>query len=254
MLDERSAALDPARYIRGLAFAVKNLGGTIYEYTPVEHFEPFKGGTLLRTSRGEVRATNVFVATGAYTRSPFAYLQRHIVPLGSYVIATEPLPIDVAKALVPRNRMLFYSRRLLHYFRLTPDFRILFGGRAAFVPESWRAASTATEILRRDMLEIFPGLEDVGIEYSWSGTLDVTFDMMPHVGKTDGAYYALGYAGHGVALATLLGSSVAAAIADGSLTSPFNSTLPRAPFGLYDGRPWFLPLVGMWQRFLDWVN
>ena len=254
LLDERSASLDPARYIRGLAFAVEKLGGTIFEYTPVEQFERFEGGTLLRTARGDVRATNVFVATGAYTRSPFRALQRRIVPLGSYVIATEPLPLDVAQTLIPRNRMVFDSRRLLHYFRLTPDRRMLFGGRAAFVPEGWHAASTAPQILRRDMLEIFPGLEDVDLEYAWSGTLDVTFDLMPHVGEVDGAYYALGYAGHGVALATLLGSTVAAAIAGEALKTPFSSTLPRAPFGLYDGNPWFLPLVGAWQRFLDWVN
>lgn len=254
LLDERSAALDPARYIRGVASAVKNLGGEVYQYTSVDRFERFEGGMLLRTSRGDVRAAKVFVATGAYTRSPFSRLQRRIVPLGSYVIATEPLPADVAEALIPGNRMFFDSRRLLHYFRLTPDRRMLFGGRAAFVPESWDAASTATEILRRDMLLIFPGLADAGIECAWSGTLDVTFDLMPHVGEADGAFYALGYAGHGVALATLLGLSVAAAITSGSLSSPFSSTLPRAPFGLYDGNPWFLPLVGMWQRFLDWVD
>jgi glycine/D-amino acid oxidase-like deaminating enzyme len=150
--------------------------------------------------------------------------------------------------------MVFNSRRLLNYFRRTPDHRVLFGGRAAFVPERRDAIRTSAKILRRDMAKIFPALNDVRIDYSWGGTLDVPFDFVPHAGELDGVAFALGYAGHGVALATLLGTLTGEAIAGGVPKHPFSSVLPKAPLGLYDGRPWFLPFVGVWQRLQDLLN
>lgn len=254
LLDERSAGLDPARYVDGIARAVRRLGGAICERAPVERATRSRDSWRLQTPRGDVAAKRLIVATGAYTGTPFARLKRRFIPLGSYVIATEPLSQEVANALVPRGRMLFDSRRLLHYFRLTPDRRMLFGGRAAFVPERRDAVRASAEILQRDMVTVFPVLKDVGIDYCWGGTLDVTFDFMPHAGELDAASYAIGYAGHGVALATLLGTLVGSAVAGVTRENPFSSALPSAPLGLYDGRPWFLPLAGAWQRFLDWVN
>ena len=102
------------------------------------------------------------------------------------------------------------------------------------------------------MVATFPQLRDANVDYVWGGTLDVTFDEMPHVGKLDGMYYAIGYVGHGVALATLCGSLAASAIVDGTLDPTFAGD-PPAMLG-YNGRPWFLPLVGAWNRMLDAVS
>jgi len=108
------------------------------------------------------------------------------------------------------------------------------------------------------MIKIFPQLRDTNVEYVWGGTLDFAFDMMPHVGKMDGLYYSVGYAGHGVAMATLLGQKMAEYIASGVSAkneSPF-AEIPfhGAPLGLYRRKPWFLPFAGLWFRFLDLIS
>jgi glycine/D-amino acid oxidase-like deaminating enzyme len=99
-------------------------------------------------------------------------------------------------------------------------------------------------------------LRDVKVEYVWGGTLDFAFDLMPHAGKLDGLYYALGYAGHGVALATYLGARMADVICGADLRElPFaDIPFPGAPMGLYWGAPWFLPFAGAWYKFLDWIS
>ena len=106
------------------------------------------------------------------------------------------------------------------------------------------------------MVAVFPQLRDVEIEYAWGGTLGFAFDLMPHAGEQEGLYYALGYAGHGVAMATYLGKTVAEALLDGSMKEhPFASYhFPAAPLGLYRNRAWFLPLVGAWHRLLDLIE
>jgi glycine/D-amino acid oxidase-like deaminating enzyme len=254
LVDERSAGLDPGRYVAGLADAARRSGVGVFERAPVQRVESKGGQWWVRSPRGTVRAREILVASGAYTGSVFGSLRRRFVPVGSYVIASEQLPGDLAATLIPRHRMVYDSKRLLHYFRLTPDRRMLLGGRAAFLPESTRTTSSSADTLRADMIAIFPQLRDAKIEYAWGGTLDVTFDMMPHVGKIDGMHYAIGYAGHGVALATLLGTLAASVILDGTLTHPLARAVPAAPVPLYDGRPWFLPVVGAWQRLLDAVS
>jgi glycine/D-amino acid oxidase-like deaminating enzyme len=150
--------------------------------------------------------------------------------------------------------MLFDSKRLLHYFRLTPDSRMLFGGRAAFVPANRETTRRSARLLRRDMIATFPQLRDANVEFAWGGTLDLTFDLMPHAGQIDGFYYATGYAGHGVALSTLLGTLIAQAMVYKRAPAPFDRALPGAPFPLYNGRPWFLPLLGAWAHIADRVS
>jgi glycine/D-amino acid oxidase-like deaminating enzyme len=251
LLDERSASLDPARYVEGLARAAADAGVMLCEETPVRNIAREARAWRVATPRGEVRAESAFVATGAYTTTPFAALRRRLIPLGSYVVATERLSSELARALLPRGRMVYDSKRLLHYFRLTHDERLLFGGRAAFVPEGRAAVARSAAILRRDMTAVFPQLAGVAIEYAWGGTLDIAFDLMPHAAQYDGLHYALGFAGHGVALATLLGTSTGDAMAGAPVDHPFSAALPAPAW--YRGNPWFLPLVGAWQRFLDRV-
>lgn len=253
LLDERSGGLDPARYVAGLENAAVALGSVLCENARVVAVARDGSSWRVDSRRGSVYAKHVLVATGAYTGPPFGTFVRKFVPLGSYVIATQRLEPDLAKSLIPRNRMVYDSKRLLHYFRLTPEERLLFGGRAAFVPEAPHSIAQSAEILRDDMIAVFPQLRDAEIEYAWGGTLDIAFDVMPHAGILDGLHYALGFAGHGVAMATLLGTLTGEAMAGAPTSHPFARALPNGP-RWYDGNPWFLPLVGAWQRVMDAIT
>jgi glycine/D-amino acid oxidase-like deaminating enzyme len=259
MVDEVSAGCNPARYVAGLARAAMKAGAQVFEYTRVKSIEREarngNAGWKLSTSRGSMWAHEVFVGTSGYTGHATPELQKKIIPIGSFIITTEVLPEPLARELSPRNRMIYDSKNYLYYYRLTPDRRMLFGGRAAFFPENDQTIRRSAEILRRGMIEVYPQLSDAKVDYVWGGTLDFAFDIMPHAGQLDGIYYAVGYAGHGVAMATYQGQKMAELMAGEKPENPFGGIpFPGAPLGLYNGRPWFLPLAGMWYKFLDWVS
>lgn len=271
MVDDVSAGLNPARYVAGLGVAALKAGAKIYERTRVtqirkESRNGLQGWRLTtvspcRTQRDKdgapstIWARDVFVATSGYTSRATPELQKKIIPIGSFIITTQVLPEALARELSPRNRMIYDSKNYLYYYRLTPDRRMLFGGRAAFFPETESTIRESAEILRRGMIEVYPQLRDTKIEFVWGGTLDFAFDIMPHAGLLEGIYYALGYAGHGVAMATWLGQKIAELIAGDKPDNPFvGIPFPGAPLGLYNGKPWFLPFAGAWYKFLDWVG
>jgi glycine/D-amino acid oxidase-like deaminating enzyme len=259
MVDDVSAGVNPARYVAGLAGAAQRAGSCIYERTRVELMEQSSrngsAGWNLVTSRGGLRTRDVMVATSGYTGKVTPALQKKIIPIGSYIIVTEVLPEATAQQLSPRNRMIYDSKNYLYYYRLTPDRRMLFGGRAAFFPETADSIRRSAEILRRGMIEVYPQLRNTKVEFVWGGTLDFAFDIMPHAGQMDGMYYAVGYAGHGVAMATYLGQKIADYILSGKDENPYAGIpFPGAPFGLYNGKPWFLPVAGAYYKFLDWVS
>lgn len=256
MVDEVSAGLNPATYVAGLGRAALKAGACIFEDTRVDRISPGgAAGFQLTTSRGSLFAENVFIATSGYTSNATPALRKKIIPIGSFIIATERLPDTLARELSPRNRMIYDSKHYLYYYRLTPDNRMLFGGRAAFFPETSNTIRRSAEILRRGMIGVYPQLRDMKVEYAWGGTLDFCFDTMPHAGRIDGMYYALGYAGHGVAMATYLGAKIAEQIAGGPEENPYaNIPFPGAPLGLYNGRPWFLPFAGAYYKVLDWIS
>ena len=205
------------------------------------------------TSRGALTAERVIAATSGYTGRVTPKLQRKIIPLGSFIIATEPLSKELVAELSPKNRMIYDHRNFLNYFRFSADNRLIFGGRADFFAESDSTIRKSAEILHRDMLKVYPQLKNIQVEYAWGGTIDFTFDMMPHVGEVDGVNFALGYAGHGVALATLLGKTTAEAVLAGKIQDHLFASLPfpGAPLELYNGNPWFLPFAGLWYKILD---
>jgi len=259
MVDEVSAGLNPARYVAGLGRAALNAGARVFENTRVERIERASrngvSGFQLGTSRGPLFANDVFIATSGYTSDATPALQKKIIPIGSFIIATEQLPDPLAHELSPRNRMIYDSKRYLFYYRLTPDNRMLFGGRAAFFPETTNTIRRSAEILRRGMIGVYPQLRDAKVEHAWGGTLDFCFDIMPHAGRMDGMYYAVGYAGHGVAMATYLGAKIAEQMSGGAEENPYaNVPFPGAPLGLYNGRPWFLPFAGAYYKVLDWIS
>jgi len=258
LVDDASAGVNPARLARGLADAAIKHGASIAEGTDVERIERSAAGGsrafALTTSRGALRAGQVFIATGAYTGSLTPALRRRVIPVGSYVITTDILEAPTARALIPRSRMVFDSNNFLHYYRPTPDGRLLFGGRAAFFPADDRTIRESAAILRRGMLGVFPQLRDAPVAYAWGGTIDFTFDMLPHAGEIDGIKYAMGYAGHGVAMATYAGTEMAAVIAGEEREVIASGPMPSAPLGLYRGTPWFLPFAGAWYKLVDWAS
>jgi glycine/D-amino acid oxidase-like deaminating enzyme len=264
MVDEVSAGCNPARYVAGLARAATKAGAEIFEHARVETIQrdsrQGEPGWKLATSRGLLWAHEVFVATSGYTGKATPALQKKLIPIGSFIITTEVLPEALARELSPRNRMIYDSKNYLYYYRLTPDRRMLFGGRAAFFPETDQTVRQSAAILRRGMIDVYPQLSDAKIDYVWGGTLDFAFDIMPHAGQMDGMYYAVGYAGHGVAMATYQGQKIAELMAadrtgEAKPENPFvGIPFPGAPLGLYNGKPWFLPFAGAWYKFLDWVS
>jgi glycine/D-amino acid oxidase-like deaminating enzyme len=256
LVDETSAGLNPARYVAGLAQAAERAGAQIFEHARVEEIQREGArGWKVSTPRGTLRAADVLVATSGYTSAVTPVLQKKIIPIGSYIIVTEILPEGLAQEVSPRNRMIYDSKNYLHYYRLTPDRRMLFGGRAAFFPETTNTIRRSADILQRDMLRVYPQLRDTKIQYVWGGTLDFAFDIMPHAGTIDGVHFALGYAGHGVAMSSYLGDKIANAILDGGTDNPFAKIpFPGVPLGVYNGKPWFLPFAGAWFKLLDWFT
>jgi glycine/D-amino acid oxidase-like deaminating enzyme len=250
LLDERSGALNPARLVDGLAAAASRAGAAIVLKSPVQFVRRSGHRFEIATAVGRFESDDVLMATDAYTTDAAPHLRRRLVSIGSYIIVTQPLEPGQADAILPRRRMAFDSKYFLHYFRLTDDGRLLFGGRAEFSEPGQAATRRAAAILHRDLAHVFPQLGGVGIDYAWSGRVAFTRDQMPRAGRLEGQYYAGGYAGHGVAMAAYLGELVARRIAGEPFDHPlFDDRLPPIP--LYRGTPWFLPMLGAYYRLRD---
>jgi glycine/D-amino acid oxidase-like deaminating enzyme len=259
VVDDSSAGVNPARYVAGLTQAAQRAGASLHGHTRVLQIDSQNtNGTRkfsVQTSSGRLSAREVALATGAYTTSVTPALRKKIIPIGSYIIATEVLPESLARELSPRNRMIYDSKHFLYYYRLTSDCRMLFGGRAAFFPETESTVRQSAEILRRGMIGVYPQLRDVKVEYVWGGTLDFTLDVMPHAGKINDMHFAAGFAGHGVAAATWFGAKLAGLICGEPDDIPFDGIpFPSAPLGLRSGHTWALPLAGAYYKVLDWLT
>jgi glycine/D-amino acid oxidase-like deaminating enzyme len=246
LLDPEARSLHPAKYFCGLAAAAERAGARLIEHTAVRSIGRAPGGFTLALDRRQLRAREVIVATNGYSGPTHPALRRRVIPLGSYLIATAPLG-DLADQLIPQARVLSDTKNLLFYFRLSEDRRLLFGGRVAFTSTS---PADAAHHLAEGMVRVFPQLRDTAVEYTWSGKVAFTMDQLPHAGVWDGVHFALGYCGHGVAMATYLGARLGAKLAGRGDLLPFSDLgFPRVP--MYNGRPWFLPLVGAWYRMVD---
>lgn len=246
-----SAGLQPAKYALGLAESVARAGGVLIEGTAVTGIERSTGGFDVTTERGVVRAGEVLLATNGYTGGLQAPLQRRIVPIGSYIVVTEPLPDETARRLVPGRRMLWTSRRFLNYFRLTADNRLMLGGRQNLSPDL--DLQESARLLRATVEGFYPELAGVRITHTWTGRLGVTFDLLPHIGRFDGVWHALGYGGHGMGIGTYIGHE-AAGLMNGELDhSPF-AEIPFPTRWFYRRRAWFLRPAAMLYRFLDRIG
>jgi glycine/D-amino acid oxidase-like deaminating enzyme len=251
LVDERSLAVNPARLVLGLADAARRAGAHIAAHTGVEHVERTGSRWRVTTTSGVVDAGDLLVATNGYTTDVFPALRRRVVPIGSYIIATAPLGENVANRILPKRRMAFDSKYFLYYFRIAADSRLLFGGRAEFSRPDSASARRAARILGNGLRQVFPDLAEVPIEYAWGGHAAFTRDELPRAGRLDDAYYAAGYGGHGIALATHLGGLIARRMAGEPIDHPlFDDRF--APIPLYHGTPWFLPILGAYYKTKDW--
>lgn len=251
MLQSKSCMMHMGRFVTGLAQAATRHGADIFETAPVTACVSDPKGQRLTTPSGTITATKVLLATGAYTTANFSWFRRRIIPVGSFLVATRPLTEDEAAATLPGGRSCVTSMNVGNYFRLSPDRRLIFGGRARFSASSeQRSDAKSGKVLRAAMGEIFPHLADVEIDYCWGGLVDMTKDRFPRAGQTNGIYYAMGYSGHGAQIASHLGEIMADQMTGERRDNPW-SALPWHAVPGHFGNPWFLPLVGAYYKMLD---
>ena len=250
LADETSGGIHPAKYVYGLARAVGNQGTSILENTSVNKIEKNEKNFLVITSAGDLTAKQVIIATNGYTGKLVPQLKRRVIPVGSYIIATEPLAKELQDKLSPKKRMFYDLKWFINYYRLTPDGRMLWGGRNDLSIDL--DLEESARLLSNQLTEVFPELQNVPITHTWSGRLGVTFDLMPHIGEIDGIYYANGYSGHGLSIATYLGTELGLLLTGEKKTSPFAEIVHQTMF-FYRDKSWFLPIVSRYYRFLDWL-
>ena len=245
----RHASLHPARYWRGLNRAARRAGAEVIGDCAVIGIDRRSGGYEVTTEKGVIRARDVIVATNGYTGAATPWLRRRVIPIGSYIIATEPLPAELIDRLFPKDRIASDTCKVVYYFRASPDrTRVIFGGRVSAV-ETDPAISAPR--LYADMTRIFPELSGVRVTHSWMGFVAYTFDEMAHTGVHDGVHYALGYCGSGVSMASYLGMRAGQKVLGLKEGATAFDDLPYPTKPLYRGSPWFLPPMVAWHRWRD---
>jgi len=252
MVVTRAAHIHPALYFKGLLDLCQARGIPIATKTPVTRLTQKGSGWLVETPRGAIEAGDVIIATNGYTGSVTPQLQRRVVPVGSYIITTEELPPEIAKGISPNNRSIADTRRVLTYYRMSPDGkRLIFGGRAKF---GHTDPIETAPILYRFMTDRFPQLKGAKITHAWTGNVAFTLDEVPHMGKLDNLHYALGCNGSGVAMMTYLGHETARKIAGKVNRANAFDRVEFPDHPLYSGNTWFLPWVGRYFRIRDWID
>ncbi|OLL32362.1 FAD-dependent oxidoreductase [Burkholderia sp. SRS-W-2-2016] len=210
-LFERNAFhFHPLKYVLGVAAAAARAGVTIHENSPVVSLQRDGAGFVVQTSHGALDARHVVMAGGGYARNVYAQVERAVLPIATYVMATEPLGARLSDAIATRAAI-YDTRFAFDYYRPLPDTRILWGGRISVRD---REPAAIARLLRQDLLKVCPQLHDVRIEYAWGGLMSYARHKMPQIGRsTDGVWYAVGFGGHGMAPTTVSGELLAAAIA-----------------------------------------
>lgn len=248
----RHASLDPGRYHQGLMDRVLAAGASIAPHCPVTRIERLSQGFRLHTPRGTVTARDVVIATNGYTGAVTPWQRRRVIPIGSYIIATEEIEPELMDRLFPSNRIVSDTRQVVYYYRVSPDRRrVLFGGR---VSQGETDPLKSGPVLHRELARLFPELSGIRISHSWMGLVAYTFDTMAHSGMHDGMYYAMGYCGSGVSMASYLGMRTGQKILG---LKEGNSGFDGAPFQtrpLYFGNPWFLAASVAYYRWRDSRN
>ncbi|ABE36608.1 FAD binding domain protein [Paraburkholderia xenovorans LB400] len=235
----------------GLGEAAARRGAQIYENTPITNLKALGGNAFeVSSPLGTLRAERVLIATGASQVGPLQWFRRRIAPVGSFIVATEPLGSARLDALLPTRRSYVTTLNIGNYFRATPDERLLFGGRARFAMSNPRSDEKSGHILRDALARYFPQLADVGIDYCWGGLVDMTADRLPRAGQHEGLFYSMGYSGHGVQMSVHMGRLMADVMFGAASRNPWR-TLEWPAIPGHFGRAWFLPLVGAYYRLQD---
>jgi glycine/D-amino acid oxidase-like deaminating enzyme len=253
MVDPLGAGVHVGKFAHGLAAAGVRAGVTICENAQVTQLVRRNGGHAVHTTRGVVHADRVLVATSGYTGSLTPWLQRRTIPVGSFIVVTEQLPAETVQRILPRQRQASDNKMLTYYFRITPDNRLLFGGRARFALSSPDSDLKSAEILKRAVSTLFPYLSSTRIDYTWGGLVDLTMDQMVHAGERNGVHYSLGYSGHGVQMATYMGKQMALSMVGRASRNLWEQLPYRAVPGHF-GPPWFLPIIGGYAKVIDRVS
>jgi glycine/D-amino acid oxidase-like deaminating enzyme len=243
------ACIDPGRYHQGLMDCAISAGAGVTSHCKVHGIDQKNGTFIIETSRGMIQARDVIVATSGYTGSVTPWQQHRIIPIGSYMIATEPLPDGVAERLIPKQRVITDTLELVVYYRLCPEGRrVLFGGRVSLSETDPKVSAPR---LRNLMIQRFPELAGVRISHSWMGFVGYSFDHMPHIGKHNGIHYSMGYCGSGISLASYFGRKAGLNVVgdpEGE-TAIDTISFPGRPY--YRGNPWFLAPSIFYYRWKD---
>lgn len=246
---KRHAVLDPGRYHAGLLARVREAGATVVDRCAATGIERDGKGFVVTTPRGQVSAREVVIATNGYTGAVTPWLRRRVIPIGSYVIATEPMPRETMQSVIPKDRIVSDTRKVVYYYRLSPDgTRMVFGGRVSQAETDPRVSGP---LLRAEMARLFPQIAKARISHSWMGFVGYTFDTLAHTGSHDGMHYAMGYCGSGVSMASYLGMRTGQKVLGlkEGRTGFDATTFQTRP--LYTGNPWFLAASVRYYRWLD---
>lgn len=248
----KHASVDPGAYHAGLVRVAQQAGATLIPHCTATAISEQNPDHEVQTVKGVVHARTVVVATNGYSGGLVPWLQRRIIPIGSYVIATEELPTDQIDRLFPTNRVFSDTRKLVYYYRLSPDRkRVLFGGRVSLRETDPRKSGP---ILHRDLTAIFPDLRDARIAHSWAGMVGYTFDSLMHVGHRRCLHWAGGYCGSGAGMAGYLGNCIGRQVAGDKSARTVFAEIPFPARPYYRGNPWFLSPSILWYRMLDAVS
>src|SRR5262245_14240630 len=240
--------IHPGKWFAGLVGLAEAAGADLHEGIRASAIRRQADGRfIVETSGGAIHARDVLVATNAYTDGAAPAMRRRIIPIGSYIIATEPLPEDVANEISPTGRAYFDTKNFLSYWHVSADRRLIWGGRVSFFPTT---VDKTAKLLHRRMLEVHPQVAGYRVEYSWGGKIGMTFDRMPHIGRSNGVMYAMGCCGSGVVLLHWLGTRAAEWMGGAQPPALAQIRFPLVP-APYEGRPWFLPVVGEYFRARD---
>ena len=245
----RHASVNPAKLHQGMLDRVLAAGVQVIAHCPVTGLRHEGGAFQVQTPHGVVAARSVVMATNGYTGRLVPWLARRVIPIGSYIIATEALSRATIARLFPKNRIASDTRKVVYYYRASPDGRrVLFGGR---VSASETDPRRSAPLLRAEMVRLFPELAGAGISHSWCGFVAYTFDELMHIGQHEGLHYAMGYCGSGAGMAGYLGMRLGQQVlglAEGR-TGLLDTAFQTRP--LYRGSPWFLAPSVAYYRWRD---
>lgn len=246
-------SVHPAKYHAGLLRLCHAAGVQLIGNTRVQSINTEGSEAIVQTARSTIKARHVMLGTGGYTDSISPWHQKRVIPISSTIIATEPLGRERVSALLPQGCPVIDNKRVIAFARPSPDgTRILFGGRARFSPVG---PEESVRILHAQMREMFPELGDTKIVNAWSGLMAFTFDFLPKLGTQDGLHYAIACnGGSGIVMMSWLGRKAALNILGSTNRGSAFEGLPFKAQPFYSGKPWFVPVVGSYYRFRDWLD